>query len=124
MDTKSKIVLVDDGCVSDATVEKLRSERNVIVIDPEKLDKNTNQLLEDELEQGAIYHNPYTEYLKNNIDYTLVDLDSIRSAFGVTKKQLTEICEPVRTEPKIGRNTLCSCGSGRKFKKCCKKIKS
>lgn len=28
--------------------------------------------------------------------------------------------EPIhRTEPKIGRNDPCSCGSGKKFKKCC-----
>jgi len=26
---------------------------------------------------------------------------------------------PVRTEPKIGRNQDCPCGSGKKFKKCC-----
>ena len=26
----------------------------------------------------------------------------------------------VRTTPKVGRNTLCSCGSGKKYKKCCK----
>lgn len=25
----------------------------------------------------------------------------------------------VRTEPKIGRNSPCSCGSGKKYKKCC-----
>ncbi len=28
---------------------------------------------------------------------------------------------PVRTEPKIGRNDQCSCGSGLKYKKCCGK---
>lgn len=27
----------------------------------------------------------------------------------------------VRTEPKIGRNQLCPCGSGVKYKKCCGK---
>ena len=27
----------------------------------------------------------------------------------------------VRTEPKIGRNDLCPCGSGKKYKKCCGK---
>lgn len=27
--------------------------------------------------------------------------------------------EPVRREPKIGRNDLCPCGSGKKYKKCC-----
>jgi SEC-C motif len=26
---------------------------------------------------------------------------------------------PVRTEPKIGRNEPCPCGSGKKYKKCC-----
>ena len=25
----------------------------------------------------------------------------------------------VRTQPKVGRNEPCSCGSGKKFKKCC-----
>jgi hypothetical protein len=28
------------------------------------------------------------------------------------------VCHPVRTEPKIGRNDPCPCGSGKKFKKC------
>ena len=27
--------------------------------------------------------------------------------------------EPVRKEPKVGRNDLCPCGSGRKYKNCC-----
>jgi preprotein translocase subunit SecA len=26
----------------------------------------------------------------------------------------------VRTEPKVGRNQPCPCGSGKKFKNCCK----
>ncbi|MDH3771994.1 MAG: SEC-C metal-binding domain-containing protein, partial [Nitrospirota bacterium] len=25
----------------------------------------------------------------------------------------------VRSEPKVGRNDLCPCGSGKKYKKCC-----
>ena len=33
--------------------------------------------------------------------------------------------EPVRREsPKIGRNDPCPCGSGRKYKKCCGKMKN
>lgn len=31
------------------------------------------------------------------------------------------LVEDVRAEPKVGRNELCSCGSGLKNKKCCKK---
>ena len=27
--------------------------------------------------------------------------------------------EPYRASPKVGRNELCPCGSGKKFKKCC-----
>lgn len=27
----------------------------------------------------------------------------------------------IRTEPKIGRNELCPCGSGKKYKRCCQK---
>lgn len=27
--------------------------------------------------------------------------------------------EPVRTTPKFGRNSICECGSGLKYKKCC-----
>ncbi|WP_373687728.1 SEC-C metal-binding domain-containing protein [Clostridium tagluense] len=27
----------------------------------------------------------------------------------------------IRNEKKIGRNSLCSCGSGKKYKKCCGK---
>lgn len=28
-------------------------------------------------------------------------------------------CEPIRADLKIGRNEICPCGSGKKFKKCC-----
>ena len=27
--------------------------------------------------------------------------------------------EPIRVQPKVGRNEPCTCGSGAKFKKCC-----
>jgi SEC-C motif-containing protein len=30
-----------------------------------------------------------------------------------------DILEPIRAEPKTGRNDPCPCGSGKKFKKCC-----
>lgn len=45
------------------------------------------------------------------------------------KDSKTEKVEPLpaaeatvhRTEPKVGRNDLCPCGSGKKYKKCCLK---
>lgn len=30
-----------------------------------------------------------------------------------------ERLEPYHADPKIGRNDLCPCGSGKKYKKCC-----
>ncbi len=41
--------------------------------------------------------------------------ESDRSKEAVQK----EAVEPVRSGPKIGRNDPCSCGSGKKYKKCC-----
>ena len=38
---------------------------------------------------------------------------------GLTKKEREANIEPVRTEPKIQRNEICPCGSGKKYKKCC-----
>jgi hypothetical protein len=30
-----------------------------------------------------------------------------------------DVAEPIRAEPRVGRNDPCPCGSGKKFKKCC-----
>ena len=40
---------------------------------------------------------------------------------GVKKERCNRPLIPVRTKqiPKIGRNGLCTCGSGKKYKKCC-----
>jgi preprotein translocase subunit SecA len=32
--------------------------------------------------------------------------------------EATRVKEPIRREPKVGRNEPCPCGSGRKFKHC------
>mgnify|MGYP003479182634 CR=1 FL=1 len=39
-----------------------------------------------------------------------------------TKKQLNQNVVPVRTEPKYQNNEPCYCGSGLKYKKCCKNV--
>jgi|SRR6185312_5862144 len=36
------------------------------------------------------------------------------------KKYRDKIMEPVRNTPKVGRNEMCPCNSGKKTKKCCK----
>jgi len=59
---------------------------------------------------------------KSNV-YTITANEFIEddTMFGhQSKKQKEAIVVPVRTEAKIGRNEPCYCGSGKKFKKCCK----
>lgn len=43
-----------------------------------------------------------------------------RSLYGDTRPSFPQSIKPiVMSTPKIGRNDLCPCGSGKKFKKCC-----
>lgn len=51
------------------------------------------------------------------IDFDLAMIDMKYS--HLSKKEREAHIEPVRTEPKIGRNEPCPCGSGKKYKKCC-----
>ena len=47
--------------------------------------------------------------------------------FHLTKEERNANILPARnsaTDPKIGRNEQCSCGSGMKYKKCCLKNKN
>ena len=38
---------------------------------------------------------------------------------GLTKAEKNAVVIPVRTSPKIDRNSKCPCGSGKKYKQCC-----
>jgi preprotein translocase subunit SecA len=41
---------------------------------------------------------------------------------GTVKPKPVELPKPVKRDlPKVGRNDVCPCGSGKKFKKCCGK---
>ena len=51
------------------------------------------------------------EYKKAHAELVAGNKDSAK------KKYLA--CTVVREQPKIGRNALCPCGSGKKYKKCC-----
>lgn len=60
--------------------------------------RHFKEILEDELDNN--YFNP-------NVNIPINYLDRI------IKK------EPIIVDKKINRNDLCSCGSGKKYKKCC-----
>ena len=56
-----------------------------------------------------------------NIEYQyqmIKDYDEFKYSH-LTKKEREADIQPVRTEPKIGRNEPCPCGSGKKYKNCC-----
>jgi len=75
------------------------------------------QSLLDKLEHEALkksnYLIPFEEPMHlENYDY------------GLTKKQMNQVIVPIRTETKYQNNELCNCGSGNKYKKCCKKVET
>jgi len=64
---------------------------------------------------------------RNGRIYEGDDLVEVQKAFGQFVKPMkippTEV-QLSRTPPRVGRNEPCPCGSGKKFKKCCKYVKS
>jgi uncharacterized protein YecA (UPF0149 family) len=55
------------------------------------------------------------------IEHCKRDLDMIYDYVSpLTKAMRSQILEPIRTTPRILPNDPCICGSGRKYKKCCK----
>jgi len=44
---------------------------------------------------------------------------SVPDTDHASQSPAAEKLEPIRVGPKIGRNDPCSCGSGKKYKKCC-----
>ena len=71
----------------------------------------------EEFEQGRptlLESDPYM--------FTMQDYDHFQEDLygAVPKWARGRVTEPVRTETKIGNNELCPCGSGKKYKKCCK----
>ena len=53
------------------------------------------------------FRNHYSMVKKEGKKMTFVDASSYEPSL------------PIKNESKVGRNELCSCGSGKKFKKCC-----
>jgi len=81
----------------------------------------SSQLLEktsadaEKLTINEIVEQGNTMYIKNYNDLGYAEYD-----YSLTKKQKNQVVVPVRTEPKYQNNEPCHCGSGLKYKKCCK----
>ena len=70
--------------------------------------------LDEILEQGN------KTYIIDNMSYEYLNRDLMYDK--PTKKQMNQVVVPIRTEPKYQNNEPCPCGSGNKYKKCCKKM--
>jgi len=118
MDNKKKILIAGGHAFGNAKlkalIEKSGKVDDVEFVDIEKLlgegtpvadlMRPREEVLEDM--PPMLIHNPY-EYLE---DFKYSHL---------TKKEREADIQPVRTEPKIGRNEPCPCNSGKKYKNCC-----
>jgi hypothetical protein len=101
----------DNEKVIKATAELLEKEPEAIIINEEVAFKHR-------MEEAGLSDSPYSKY----IDYPLINYEPELEDFKyghLTKKEREAKIEPVRTGPKIRRNDLCPCGSGKKWKKCC-----
>jgi uncharacterized protein YecA (UPF0149 family) len=64
-----------------------------------------------EIRNGRIYLNDELEILES--------VNRLVGNAKFLKPKRRPVREPVRMSTKVGRNDLCPCGSGKKFKKCC-----
>ena len=76
----------------------------------------------EELEMQNIYFDSQRDidnFMKRYVP--LVNNTRIWANHGFTPEELRKMSQPVsyKSEPKVGRNDPCPCGSGKKYKKCC-----
>ena len=117
-DKKKKILIAGGNEITNAKLkallDKTGKEDNVEFIDMANLPEGI-----DVVDMSR----PYIDTLRSMPPYELTLLkqyDDFRYSH-LTKKEREADILPVRTEPKIGRNEPCPCGSGKKYKNCCLK---
>lgn len=64
-------------------------------------------------------HHEVAQFRKSNDQWHFVDGESHTHEEGQGHQHHVNHDPVVREEPKIGRNDPCTCGSGKKYKKCC-----
>lgn len=94
-----------------AAKEKILEETPDAIIIPEKT-AFENKTVYPVLSENKVY------YLQNINFGNFQEYENIKYNH-LSKKEREAIIEPVRSTPKIRRNDLCSCGSGKKYKNCC-----
>lgn len=93
-----RIPLVDDPRVAEAL--KLSSQRIGLL----------NRVPKERQSGGLMYHYPPA---------VLMEIMELEARAGMLLAAASESSTPRRSPTKIGKNSLCPCGSGKKYKKCC-----
>ncbi len=76
-------------------------------------------LVPDDEEAGAAGGKPVsTESREDMVDDALIAAYDLRDYWREAQFERERVKEPIRREPKVGRNDPCPCGSGKKFKLC------
>jgi hypothetical protein len=120
-----------EGLVDESFSELESIEREVAAPDPSRHEHH--DLITDaigELEWWAAFH-PDDEPREDDSDLDAeedwpeedFEFDEPVSRPAMTPSPFDDVVpEPFVREPKVGRNEPCSCGSGKKYKKCCGKV--
>ena len=72
----------------------------------------------------TVFHARPAQRREQRAVFTPAAQSFVHNEFSALKKDEGEKAAPVtaqRVVPKVGRNDLCPCGSGKKYKKCCGK---
>jgi hypothetical protein len=114
MDNKKKILISGGNDITNAKlralVEKSGKAKDIEFVDFEKL-------LEDGVPVADLMR-PLEDMPPLKIINPYKDYEDFKYSH-LTRKEREADIQPVRTEPKIGRNETCPCNSGKKYKNCC-----
>jgi SEC-C motif-containing protein len=85
-----------------------------------KAEGNSVEFMAKYKTQGKVLeHHEVSTFRKEGNRWYFVDGESHVHEEGKSHEDHVAKAPLVRTSPKLGRNDPCSCGSGKKFKKCC-----
>ena len=125
-----------DNSQAEEALEKINNLLNAIQSSSENLNTaenlGANELIQvplyvinksqDALEKHSMLNEPLLYQLDNLQNNELMDdyiYDIYNDEFDYYDEDSSSLQPIVNTEPKIGRNDSCICGSGKKYKKCC-----
>jgi hypothetical protein len=106
---------IEIGCPDSLAMLGEAHHKGVVV---KKDDEKAKDLLEQSIDKGSSYGKRYFIVEFNDLAGTMAN--KLKAFSEELKKTIKDNKpKPVKTENKIGRNDLCHCDSGIKYKKCC-----